>query len=141
MQQIQDITEWRRIRQTLPTASTVGFVPTMGNLHKGHISLITESQKENHITIASIFINPTQFNQREDFENYPRTLDADLALLTEAGVEYCLLPDEKTMYADRYAYQTKSPDGGKTKTWPFRRRTHYCNETIASCETPPGLFW
>lgn len=105
MQCIQNLDEWQRIRKTMPTTNTLGFVPTMGNLHKGHASLISQCQKENTITVVSLFINPKQFNQRDDFNQYPRTLEADLALLTELGVDYCLLPDEKSMYGCGYAYQ------------------------------------
>ena len=97
--------EWRRVRQTLPAHLSLGFVPTMGNLHAGHVSLFTTSVHENDCTLASIFINPTQFNQASDFTNYPRTLDDDLELLMKSGVTYCLLPDEQAMYTDGYRYQ------------------------------------
>ncbi len=100
-----DMNEWRRARQTLATDCSVGFVPTMGNLHLGHASLFSSSIKENDYTVASIFINPTQFNQRDDFKQYPRTLDDDLELLAKTGVDYCILPDEKTIYSDHYRYQ------------------------------------
>ncbi|MCP0913917.1 MULTISPECIES: pantoate--beta-alanine ligase [Legionella] len=102
---INDLAEWVRIRATLPHTNTIGFVPTMGNLHAGHASLYDCCRQENDITIASIFVNPTQFNQRGDFIHYPRSLEADLSLLTSLGVDYCLLPDEQTLYADGYRYQ------------------------------------
>ena len=100
-----DMNEWRRVRQTLATDCSVGFVPTMGNLHLGHASLFSSSIKENDYTVASIFINPTQFNQRDDFKQYPRTLDDDLELLAKTGVDYCILPNEETIYSDHYRYQ------------------------------------
>ena len=100
-----NIDEWRRVRQALPSNLTLGFVPTMGNLHVGHASLFTASRQDNDCTIASIFINPTQFNQASDFTLYPRTLDDDLELLANTGVDYCLLPDDKVIYADGYRYQ------------------------------------
>ena len=99
--------EWLTFRQTIPTHLSLGFVPTMGNLHHGHASLYTKSQQENDRTIASLFINPTQFNRRDDFTHYPRTLDADLELLQSNGVDYCLLPTEQAIYIDDYHYQVQ----------------------------------
>ena len=100
-----NLNEWRQVRKNLPHTQSIGFVPTMGNLNAGHASLFTKSAQENDCTIASLFINPTQFNQESDFTHYPRTLDADLELLTNSGVNYCLLPDRHTIYADNYRYQ------------------------------------
>ncbi len=105
MQIYHNLEEWQRVRTNLPENVSLGFVPTMGNLHVGHASLFTASQRENDCTIASIFVNPTQFNQQEDFTHYPRTLDEDLDILTNAGVDYCLLPTEQSIYADGFRYQ------------------------------------
>lgn len=99
--------EWRSFRHTIPAKLSIGFVPTMGNLHHGHASLYKMSQQENDRTIASLFINPTQFNHRDDFTHYPRTLDADLELLQNHGVDYCLLPTEQAIYVDNYHYQVQ----------------------------------
>ena len=107
MQIFHTLDEWRHFRHSLSADLSLGFVPTMGNLHLGHASLFSASQLENDRTIVSIFINPTQFNRLDDFKHYPRTLDADLELLNQAGVDYCLLPDENTMYADHYHYQVQ----------------------------------
>lgn len=101
-----DLEAWRQSRQCLDIQSNLGFVPTMGNLHAGHLSLIQASQQENQATIVSIFINPTQFNQPQDFKSYPRTLDADLHFLKDAKVDYCLLPTEEAIYPNmRYSIQ------------------------------------
>lgn len=105
MQIYHNLEEWKAIRETFPSHLSVGFVPTMGNLHRGHASLYAASQRENDCTIASVFINPTQFNAANDFKHYPRTLDADLELLEKNGVDYCLLPLEHAIYADGYRYQ------------------------------------
>lgn len=105
MQVFHDIDEWLTFRRSLPANLSIGFIPTMGNLHAGHLSLFNASKQENSYTIASIFINPTQFNRPDDFTHYPRTLDADLQLLSSAGVDFCLLPTEQAMYADNYRYQ------------------------------------
>ncbi len=79
---------------------SIGFVPTMGALHPGHLSLVEKSVSENDITVVSIFVNPTQFNDKNDLINYPRTLDADLALLEPAGVDIVFAPDVKDIYPE-----------------------------------------
>ena len=105
MQIFHDLNEWRRVRQSLPPHLSLGFVPTMGNLHRGHTSLLAKSCLENDETIASIFVNPTQFNRTDDYTYYPRTVEADLDLLTKAGVNYCLLPTDSAIYEDGYQFQ------------------------------------
>jgi pantoate--beta-alanine ligase len=78
----------------------IGFVPTMGALHQGHISLINTSKVANATTVCSIFINPTQFNDPKDFEKYPITLEEDIEKLMDAGTDILFLPNVSEMYPD-----------------------------------------
>jgi pantoate--beta-alanine ligase len=101
---VTKLAEWQAIRKTLQN-KTIGFVHTMGHLHTGHLSLCTRAQQENEISVVAIFINPPQFNQSEDFSNYPRTLEADKALLVQQKVNYLLLFDVQSIYPDDYQIQ------------------------------------
>lgn len=81
-------------------AKTVGLVPTMGALHKGHASLVERSVRENDITVVSIFVNPTQFNDKNDLANYPRNIKGDTALLESLGADIAFTPDVEEMYPE-----------------------------------------
>lgn len=107
MQIFYDIHTWKTIRASIRQEFSLGFVPTMGNLHQGHASLITKSQHDNEKTIVSIFVNPTQFNREDDFKCYPRTLEHDLTLLRQMGIDYCLIPDQSSIYPNGYHYQVQ----------------------------------
>ena len=76
----------------------VGFVPTMGALHKGHLSLVRASNRENDITVVSIFVNPTQFGPKEDLARYPRPVRRDLNFLRAEKVDFVLMPSVEAMY-------------------------------------------
>jgi pantoate--beta-alanine ligase len=80
----------------------VGFVPTMGALHQGHISLLKQCQAECSISVVSIFVNPLQFNNKDDFEKYPSTIEEDIALLKENECDYLFLPDVSLIYPENY---------------------------------------
>ncbi|HEX8369167.1 MAG TPA: pantoate--beta-alanine ligase [Pyrinomonadaceae bacterium] len=82
---------------------TIGFVPTMGALHEGHLSLVAEARQMCDIVIVSIFVNPAQFGRGEDYEKYPRDLTADAALLTEYQVDYIFAPDTEEIYHEGFS--------------------------------------
>lgn len=105
MRVFHNLNEWMHFRKNLPVDASLGFAPTMGNLHAGHASLFSASKKENQYTVSSLFVNPTQFNQADDFKHYPRTLEKDLQLMEEIGVDFCILPTDEAMYPDQYTYQ------------------------------------
>ncbi|MGD9591468.1 MAG: pantoate--beta-alanine ligase [Candidatus Berkiella sp.] len=105
MQVFNSIHAWREFRKSL-NAHSIGFVPTMGNLHAGHESLIAQAKAQNQCTVLSIFINPTQFNDKNDFNHYPKTLDQDLALAQKMEVDCVLVPSTEEMYPD-FHYQVK----------------------------------
>jgi len=81
----------------------LGFVPTMGALHEGHINLVKKSIDENDTTIVSVFVNPKQFNNAEDFEKYPSTIKSDIELLEKAGCDILFAPESKEIYTNAYA--------------------------------------
>ena len=79
---------------------TIGLVPTMGALHNGHASLVERSVADNDVTVVSIFVNPTQFNDKNDLKNYPRNLEADCALLDSLGADIAFAPEVEEMYPE-----------------------------------------
>jgi len=88
------------LQQTKSTPKTIGFIPTMGALHQGHLALVKRAKAENEIVIVSIFVNPIQFNNNDDLLKYPRTLEKDAALLQTVGCDAIFAPDEKEMYPE-----------------------------------------
>lgn len=100
---IKTATQLRLIVENLKKSSkSIGFVPTMGALHKGHISLIQESIVKSDITICSVFVNPTQFNDKEDLEKYPRTIEKDIVFLEKSGCNILFLPHVEEIYPPGY---------------------------------------
>jgi len=114
-QVIETIALWRSARAKHRAAGqSVGFVPTMGALHAGHRSLFDVARRENEIVLASIFVNPTQFDEKRDYEIYPRTLEADCGLMDAAHVDYVLAPSVAQMYPDGKRYTVnESPFSGE----------------------------
>jgi len=98
MKIIRTLSALRRELDTLGKTKTIGFVPTMGALHEGHLSLVRRSRRENDLTVVSIFVNPLQFGPQEDFRRYPRDLRKDAELLKPLKVDLLYAPDEKRFY-------------------------------------------
>ena len=105
---------------------TVGFIPTMGALHQGHISLVNQSKNENDISICSIFVNPSQFNQKEDFDKYPITTNNDILMLSAISCDILFLPSVDDIYPAGWNSETKIDLGEITKLWEgFYRPGHF----------------
>lgn len=102
-QVVTDLDEMRRlVVEARGAGKTVGFVPTMGYFHRGHLSLMERARAENDLVVVSIFVNPTQFGPAEDFQEYPRDLERDLAMAEEAGVDIVFHPRVEDMYPQPY---------------------------------------
>jgi len=95
------VTDWQNRRRALQGRG-IGFVPTMGALHRGHASLVERCRAENEVVVASIFVNPSQFNDPKDLERYPRTLESDLTLLEGLGTDEVLVPNASELYPNGY---------------------------------------
>ena len=89
----------RQVEACIRQQKTIGFVPTMGALHQGHASLVQRAVAENDVAIVSVFVNPTQFNNPEDLQKYPRTLNQDVELLTQLGAHFVFAPTAEEMYS------------------------------------------
>ena len=112
------------MQQIISTDKTIGFVPTMGYLHEAHLSMLRKAREENDIVVLSIYVNPTQFNNPEDLEKYPRDFERDEKLAESVGVDYIFYPDDKEMYPKgmKYLdYRNKFMDGlcGATRKGHF----------------------
>jgi len=117
---IESMALWQSIRKETLANQSIGFIPTMGNIHRGHLSLCRKSMADNDVTVLSIFVNPTQFNDTRDFTTYPKTLAQDLEQINHLGVDYCLVLSEAEMYADDFRYQVSEHQLANTLEGPLR---------------------
>jgi pantoate--beta-alanine ligase len=104
--------EWIERRRAID-AHSIGFVPTMGALHRGHASLVERCRRENEIAVVSIFVNPAQFNDPRDLERYPQTLARDLALLESLGVDEVFVPNAAELYPRGYRFRVEAAGAAK----------------------------
>ena len=111
----EDLSAWRRERlRQARAALTLGFVPTMGALHAGHLSLVRRSRAENDLTLVSIFVNPTQFDDPRDLAQYPRSLESDLDMLRGDGTDFVLLPGAADLYRDGFRFRVTENERSRT---------------------------
>ena len=103
----------------------IGFVPTMGNLHEGHLNLVREARKLCDVVVVSIFVNPIQFGPNEDFDNYPRTLEQDSNLLAEVGCDIVFAPSVEQMYGKHVRLTNISVDGITNDLCGLQRPGHF----------------
>lgn len=109
MQISKTVAEWLARRRALEGHS-IGLVPTMGALHRGHASLVERCRRENEIVVVTIFVNPTQFNDPKDLERYPRTLHDDLAMLAELGTDEVFAPEIAELYPHGYRFRIEEQE-------------------------------
>ncbi|MBU2574283.1 MAG: pantoate--beta-alanine ligase [Elusimicrobia bacterium] len=121
MKIIKTAEKWKKLKAGgLLKRGSIGFVPTMGALHEGHLSLVRRSIKENAATVVSIFVNPAQFNDKGDLKRYPRPLKDDIKMLRAEKTDLLFLPDPGRMYADGYAYRVAGQDISKELCGVYR---------------------
>jgi len=121
MEVLPDITGLRsRLAGERRSGRTIALVPTMGNLHEGHMALVRQAHQESEVVVASIFVNRLQFGPNEDFDRYPRTFDADCEKLSAGGVDYLFAPNEQELYPEPQEFLVEPPELGRTLEGEFR---------------------
>lgn len=120
MRRITSVEDFRAVRKEIG-CKRLGFVPTMGALHKGHESLIERSVAECEVTVVSVYVNPTQFDNRDDLNNYPVTLDEDERIAAGLGVDYLLLPHYAELYPDGFRYQINETEFSQELCGAYRQ--------------------
>ncbi|BAT71383.1 pantoate--beta-alanine ligase [Thermosulfidibacter takaii ABI70S6] len=134
MMLVKSIDEMKHLsRRWREEGYTIGFVPTMGYLHEGHLSLVRRAREENDKVVVSIFVNPTQFGPNEDFNRYPRDLDRDMSLLEPIGVDAVFYPSAEEMYPEGYKTYVEVTDiterlCGASRPGHFRGVTTVCTK-------------
>lgn len=146
MRVIEKISDMKEvIRSNKALGKTIGFVPTMGYLHEGHLSLMKKSVEANDLTVISIFVNPTQFGPNEDFEKYPRNIERDLQLAESVGVDVVFAPSVAEMYPDNYKTYVNVEDitnvmCGLSRPGHFRGVTTVVNKLFNIVEPDKAYF-
>jgi len=108
---IESLQSWFDYRDDVKSSGlTLGFVPTMGALHEGHLELIRRARRETDCVVVSVFLNPTQFNDPKDYEKYPKTLDRDRELAADAGADVVFAPAKEDLYPDGFRYRLCESD-------------------------------
>lgn len=115
MRKVHSVTEFRALE-----LKDVGFVPTMGALHEGHLALVKQAKKECETVVVSIFVNPTQFNDPNDLKNYPRTISEDCRMLEQAGVTVAFIPEPNEIYSDQFTFRVTENKLSQVLCGPFR---------------------
>ncbi len=113
MKIIRTVKEFKEERAKIGADKSVGFVPTMGGLHQGHMSLVKKCRENNDVTVVSVYLNPTQFNDKNDLNTYPANFDDDKALLEKNGCDILFAPTYPEMYPDDYKYKVTENDFSK----------------------------
>ena len=113
------------LKNFISSGKEIGFVPTMGALHQGHLSLVSSSKKVNYITVVSIFVNPTQFDNKDDLDQYPKTLEKDLHLLGEGNCDMVFVPSVKEMYENNVHSKHFDFDGLENEMEGRYRKGHF----------------